>query len=44
MSFKNQYLAELMETVIKRNPGEPEFHQEKYWNPLGLLSKDIRNI
>lgn len=27
MSFKNQYLAELMETVIKRNPGEPEFHQ-----------------
>ena len=27
MSFKNQYLAELMETVINRNPGEPEFHQ-----------------
>ena len=27
MSFKNQYLAELMETVIKRNPGEPEVHQ-----------------
>ncbi len=27
MSFKNQYLADLMETVKKRNPGEPEFHQ-----------------
>ncbi len=27
MSFKNAYLAELMETVIKRNPGEAEFHQ-----------------
>lgn len=27
MSFKNQYLAELMDTVIKRNPGEAEFHQ-----------------
>ncbi len=27
MSFKNQYLAELMETVIRRNPNEPEFHQ-----------------
>ncbi len=27
MSFKNQYLNELMETVKKRNPGEPEFHQ-----------------
>ena len=27
MSFKNAYLAELMETVIKRNPNEPEFHQ-----------------
>ncbi len=25
--FKSQYLNELMETVIKRNPGEPEFHQ-----------------
>jgi glutamate dehydrogenase (NADP+) len=25
--FKLQYLNELMETVIKRNPGEPEFHQ-----------------
>lgn len=24
MSFKNQYLNELMETVKKRNPGEPE--------------------
>ena len=27
MAFKNQYLADLMEKVIKRNPGEPEFHQ-----------------
>ncbi len=27
MAFKNQYLADLMETVIKRNPNEPEFHQ-----------------
>ena len=27
MSFKNQYLAELMDTVIARNPNEPEFHQ-----------------
>ncbi len=27
MNFKNAYLAELMETVKKRNPGEPEFHQ-----------------
>ena len=27
MSFKNQYLNELMEKVIKRNQGEPEFHQ-----------------
>ncbi len=25
--FKLAYLNELMETVIKRNPGEPEFHQ-----------------
>ena len=25
--FKSQYLNELMETVIKRNPNEPEFHQ-----------------
>ena len=25
--FNSQYLNELMETVIKRNPGEPEFHQ-----------------
>ncbi|MBR2973156.1 MAG: NADP-specific glutamate dehydrogenase, partial [Clostridia bacterium] len=25
--FKNEYLAQLMETVVKRNPGEPEFHQ-----------------
>ena len=25
--FKLQYLNELMETVIRRNPGEPEFHQ-----------------
>ena len=27
MSFKNQYLNELMEKVIKRNAGESEFHQ-----------------
>ncbi|MDD6395174.1 MAG: Glu/Leu/Phe/Val dehydrogenase dimerization domain-containing protein, partial [Firmicutes bacterium] len=27
MGFKSQYLADLMETVIKRNPNEPEFHQ-----------------
>ena len=27
MSFKNPYLEKLMETVISRNPGEPEFHQ-----------------
>ena len=27
MSFKNQYLNELMERVIKRNAGETEFHQ-----------------
>ncbi|MBE6625323.1 MAG: NADP-specific glutamate dehydrogenase [Ruminococcaceae bacterium] len=27
MSFKNQYLNELVERVIKRNPNEPEFHQ-----------------
>ncbi|WHH61319.1 NADP-specific glutamate dehydrogenase [Petroclostridium sp. X23] len=27
MTFKNAYLAEVMETVIKRNPAEPEFHQ-----------------
>jgi len=27
MSFKNQYLTDLMDRVEKRNPGEPEFHQ-----------------
>ena len=27
MSFKNQYLADLMQRVEKRNAGEPEFHQ-----------------
>ncbi len=27
MSFKNQYLQDLMERVEKRNAGEPEFHQ-----------------
>ncbi|MBO5338865.1 MAG: NADP-specific glutamate dehydrogenase [Clostridia bacterium] len=27
MSFKNQYLNELMERVVKRNQNEPEFHQ-----------------
>ena len=25
--FKNEYLNKVMETVISRNPGEPEFHQ-----------------
>ena len=25
--FKSQYLSDLMERVIARNPGEPEFHQ-----------------
>ena len=27
MSFKNEYLNKVMEDVIKRNPGETEFHQ-----------------
>lgn len=27
MEFTNQYLKELMDRVIKRNPGEKEFHQ-----------------
>ncbi len=27
MSFKNAYLNELMDRVMKRNPGESEFHQ-----------------
>ena len=27
MSFKIQYLQELMDTVVKRNANEPEFHQ-----------------
>ena len=27
MNFKNQRLADIMATVEKRNPGEPEFHQ-----------------
>ena len=27
MEIKNEYLAGLMERVIKRNPNEPEFHQ-----------------
>ena len=27
MNFKNQYLNELMERVVKRNANEPEFHQ-----------------
>lgn len=27
MSIKNEYLSSLMERVIKRNPGEKEFHQ-----------------
>lgn len=27
MAFKNSYLADLMERVVKRNPAEAEFHQ-----------------
>ncbi|NLY43992.1 MAG: NADP-specific glutamate dehydrogenase [Clostridiaceae bacterium] len=27
MAIRNDYLAEVMKTVVKRNPGEPEFHQ-----------------
>ena len=27
MSFKMQYLNDLLDGVIKRNPNEPEFHQ-----------------
>ena len=27
MSFESKYLEKVMEDVIKRNPGEPEFHQ-----------------
>ena len=27
MSFKSEYLEKVMNDVIKRNPGEPEFHQ-----------------
>ena len=27
MSFKNKYFSDLMDRVIARNPGEPEFHQ-----------------
>lgn len=27
MAFQNQYFADLMERVVKRNPDEPEFHQ-----------------
>ena len=27
MAFKNQYLEGVMEQCVKRNPGEPEFHQ-----------------
>ena len=27
MAFKNQYLEGVMEQCIRRNPGEPEFHQ-----------------
>lgn len=27
MSLKNQYLIDLMDRVVKRNAGEPEFHQ-----------------
>ena len=27
MSFKSQYLKDLMDKVVARNAGEPEFHQ-----------------
>ena len=27
MSISNEYLRQLMERVVKRNPAEPEFHQ-----------------
>ena len=27
MNFKNKYLAKVFETVVRRNPSEPEFHQ-----------------
>ena len=27
MSFKSQYLNDLMDRVVKRNANEPEFHQ-----------------
>lgn len=27
MNFKNEYLAKVFETVVRRNPAEPEFHQ-----------------
>ena len=27
MSFKNQYIQDLYNQVVKRNAGEPEFHQ-----------------
>ena len=34
--FKSQYLNELMETVKRRNPAEPEFHQAVEEVPLSL--------
>ena len=27
MNFKNPYLKDLMDRVVERNAGEPEFHQ-----------------
>ena len=27
MNFENEYLAKVFETVVRRNPAEPEFHQ-----------------
>ena len=27
MSIKNEYLQKVMQDVMQRNPGEPEFHQ-----------------
>ena len=41
MAFKNQYLADLMETVKKRNPNEPEFHHQAVTEVLESLEPVI---
>ena len=44
MALKNQYLADLLETVKKRNAGEPEFIQavtEVLYLLNQLLKKDL---